>query len=288
MNQMRIYNYEILNFDQQPTIYSNTGFSKITDPRMVSVLQRLEEKQEETINKAELEQIIKNEQLDPTATVAFLKSLTIIGEPAVSPYFKKTSVFTDWEVSTELKCSLTKRLGGKIQFHTTLPVETIPTDQPTLFIFVYLKLKPKELRTIYTNLAQRNPHCGFSVGFISGRHFHLTAAYIPDVGNPCAFCTLDRIAHYETLRSSQHYWSKIWTFCLTRKIDLPTTKIDEFQNALILGTITSFSHQLTYHQRARRTQDQVLLSRTLDLTSGETTEDCNVHWPFCECLGLKP
>jgi McbB family protein len=131
------------------------------------------------------------------------------------------------------------------------------------------------------------PDCGASVGFISGNHFHLTEIHIPAIGNPCAFCTLDRIAHYESLRTSQHHWSKIWSFCHNNNIDLPRAQVNDLHTALIVGTLTSFTTRYTQAPKVKTTQDQVLLSRTINLETGVTSEDISVHWPLCQCLGVK-
>ena len=285
MKTLRIYNYEILNFDAQPTVFSSTGFTRITDPKIAKALQHITERQSKHIEQHELEKIIESEALQPERTLRFLKSISIIGEPTQLPYFKNTIACIDWQIPDTLKNHIEKRPDNKIQIIKTSELNTNTHPSPTLFLLAYSKLTPEELRRTYTELSKNNPDCGISVGFVSNTFFHLTETYIPSLGNPCAFCTLDRIAHYENLRASQHHWSKIWSFCQSNNIDLPTAIIDDLQSTLILGTIVSFTKKYTHFQKSKFTQDQALLSRTLNLTDGTFTEDSSIHWPLCQCIG---
>ena len=288
MKTLRIYNYEILNFDAQPTVFSSTGFTRITDPKIAQALEHITERQSKHIQQHELEQILESESLQPESALRFLKSISIIGEATRLPHFKNVIACIDWEISDTLKNHIERNPENKIQIIKTSELNTNIHTTPTLFFLAYLKLKPEELRKTYSELSKNNPDCGISVGFVSNNFFHITETYIPSLGNPCAFCTLDRIAHYENLRASQHHWSKIWSFCQSNNIDLPTTPINDLQRTLILGTITTFANKFTDFQKSRFTQDQALLSRTLNLTDGTFTEDSSIHWPLCQCIGEAP
>lgn len=285
MKTLRIYNYEILNFDAQPTVFSSAGFTRITDPKLEKALQHMTEIESKYIPQHELEQLLEGEALQPERAISFLKSILIIGEQTQLPHFKNAIACIDWEIPETLKEHIEKRPDNKIKITRTSELDTNTHPEPTLFILAYSKLKPEELRTIYTQLSKNNPDCGISVGFVSNHFFHLTEVYIPSIGNPCAFCTLDRISHYESLRASQHHWSKIWSFCQKNNIDLPKTTLDELQSALTLGTIVSFTNKFTHFQKSRFTQDQFLLSRTLNFSDGSFTEDSSTHWPLCQCIG---
>lgn len=287
MKTLRIYNYEILNFDTEPLIFSTNGFTQITNPKIVRALQRIEETHSKYIKHHDLEKILRDEDLHPNRAIDFLKSLLIIGEPTEPPHFQNIIIYHDLEISGELKNHLEKILHGRLQIKKISLCEPSHTNSPTLFVFICAKIRPDSLRATYTQILDLNPDCGASIGFISGNYFHLTEAHIPSIGNPCAFCTLDRIAHYETLRTSQHHWSKIWTFCRDNSIDLPKVSIDELQKSLIFGTTLSFTSKLAQPPKSKTTQDQVLLSRTINLETGKTSEDASIHWPLCQCLGPK-
>lgn len=285
MKTLRIYNYEILNFDAQPTVFSTAGFTRIIDPKLVKALQNMTERQSKDISHHELKQILESEELQPERAISFLKSIFIIGEPTQPPHFKNVTTCIDWEIPETLKNYIEKSPSNKIKIIKASELNTNTQPSPTLFVLAYSKLNPEELRANYTKLLKNNPDCGVSVGFISNHFFHLTETHIPSIGNPCAFCTLDRIAHYESLRASQHHWSKIWSFCQSNDISLPKTTVDELQSTLILGTIASFTNKLTHFQKSKLTQDQVLRSRTLNLSDGSFTEDSSIHWSLCQCIG---
>ncbi len=234
MKMLRIHNYEILNFDSEPMIFSSTGFTKITDPKLAKALRHIADTQSSLLHRDELEQILTKEGLHLQSSIEFLKSILIVGDQTNAPYFENAILYSDMEIPNTLKNHIESKSHGVIKTQS-LPATHIPEiTSPTR--------------------------------------------------NPCAFCTLDRITHYETLRSSQHHWSKILTFCRAQKIDLPKTPIDDLQTALIIGTITSFISKFTQPQKSKITQDRVLLSRTLNLDDGTLIEDSSFHWPLCQCL----
>ncbi|WP_081669726.1 McbB family protein [Pseudomonas taiwanensis] len=285
MSTLRVYNYEILNFEREPMVFSSTGFTKITEPKIIRALQQIENTQSKYIEHNDLEHIFKTENLDPRSALNFLKSLSIIGENAETPHFQETIIYHDLEIPPTLKKYYEEKYNNTIKIEKIEHFETPPPHTPRLFVFACLKLRPESIRTIYTGLMKGNPDHGASIGFISNNHFHLTEVHVPSIGNPCAFCTLDRVAYYETKRISQHPWSKVWAFCCQNRYDLPKASIDDLQTSLILGTIISFTNKLTHAPKFRQTQDQTLLSRTIDLETGAVTEEVSVHWPFCQCLG---
>ncbi|PTV55393.1 McbB family protein [Pseudomonas putida] len=287
MKTLRVYNYEILNFDSDPMVFSSSGFTRITEPKIIRALQLIEESQSKYIQHHALEKILRKVHLQPSSAMNFLKSLSIIGEPTDPPFFQHTLIYHDLEISDETKNLLESKHSGSLEIRQYSEYTPHTTHKPTLFVFACTKLSPHSLKANYLNLLVSNPHCGATVGFISGNHFHLTEMHIPAIGNPCAFCTLDRITHYEKLRASQHHWCKIWSFCCSSKLDLPKIHVDELQKFLIIGTIVSFISKLTKAPKSKTTQDQVLLSRTINLETGVTTEDPSVHWPLCQCRGVK-
>lgn len=287
MKTIRIYNYEILNFEAEPLIFSASGFTKITDPKITKALERIEKIHAKYITKDNLALILEDANLHPASAIKFLESLSILGETTEPPYFQNAIIYHDLDISEPLKNHLKKKLHGKLEIKNLSRYEPHHTGVPTLFVLVCLKLRPESIRTMYTELMALNPESGASIGFISANHFHLTEAYLPSIGNPCAFCTLDRVAHYETLRTSQHHWSKVWTFCHNNKLDLPKIEIDELQVALVLGSILTFINKFLEAPKRKSTQDQTFLSKTINLDTGAITEDISIHWPLCQCLGSK-
>ncbi len=71
MKTIRIYNYEILNFDAQPTVFSNAGFTRITDPRLTKVLQHIAESHLKYMPEDELKKILEHEELQSEKAIRF-------------------------------------------------------------------------------------------------------------------------------------------------------------------------------------------------------------------------
>lgn len=285
MKPLRVYNYEILNFDTDPMVFSPSGFTKITEPKIIKALKHIKKTQHQYIQYSALEHILRKLNLPPVDAIGFLKNLSIIGETTAPPTFQRTIIFHDLEIPNELANHVEEHSNGTIKIRALSDYALPLTSTPTLFFFACAKLSPRSLKKTYEELLAMHPDCGASVGFISGNHFHLTEIHIPTIGNPCAFCTLDRIAHYESLRTSQHHWSKVWSFCRGNNINLPRAQVNEFHTSLILGALISFAKKYTQAPKSKTTQDQALLSKTINLETGVISEDISVHWPLCQCLG---
>lgn len=288
MSSIRIYNYEILNFDPEPVIFSAAGFTRITEPKLVTALNHLTEFNSQLIHHNELQDLLTKNSLEPEPTIEFLKSLSIIKESQQPPHIERIVLWLDWELPSAVEDWLVECSGGLLSIVHNCQLSTENRVNPTLFILAHSKLKPASARKTYFELAKNNPDGAISIGFISNHYFHLTEPYVPSIGNPCAFCTLDRIAHYETIRGSNHQWSQIWKFCNTSNVDLPRTHLNPLQSALILGAIGDFASRFTHLPKSGITQDAFLLSKTLNLTDGSLIEESSIHWPLCECIGDKP
>lgn len=143
MNTLRIYNYEILNFDTEPMVFSATGFTKITEPNITNALKRIEKIRSKYIHYDALQQLLRDENLHPDTAIQFLKSLLIISEKAETPHIKNTIIYHDLNISDNLKLHLEKTNERNIQFKD-LPTNDLPhSDSPTLYVLACLKLWPR-------------------------------------------------------------------------------------------------------------------------------------------------
>ncbi|MFJ4348865.1 McbB family protein [Pseudomonas sp. NPDC089401] len=284
MKMLRVHNYEILNFESDPVLFTSVGFTRLVDPKITRALARIEGMNAQYLSEKELETVLLTEDLQPTSATHFLKSLSVIGEAACLPHFKSATIFTDLPLPNSLKKHMEEQRYGRLKI-LPLPVEAPFAASPALYIFACMTLRPHTIKFLYHDTLKKNPSCAVSIGFVSGNSFHLTEAYLPEIGNPCAFCTLDRISYYENLRGSHHNWSNIWAFCNSNNMDMPTAPLNEYQATLIMGSIAEYADKLTRAPKFRVTQDRNLTSRTLNLQNGALTEDSSIHWPLCECIG---
>ncbi|MHC6224737.1 McbB family protein [Pseudomonas sp. X10] len=284
MKSLKICNYEILNFETEPLVYSAKGITKITNPNLASALHKIIKLKETGVAPSLIEEILKEEGVHAQSALQFLKDIAILSNDIPAPYFSKAVIYCDWQISPNTEYLANRQNPIQIEIRDLDKNYKPQEPSPTLFILASLKLDYKETRKKYHALIKNNPTSAISMGFISGGHFHLTEPYIPTIKNPCAFCTIDRIIHYESQRSSHHPWSRVLAFCHNHNLPSPKTEIDEFQNALILGAILKIAKKFTTHQTSKTTQDRVLQSITIELDSGRLVEEPSIHWPLCECL----
>lgn len=286
MKMIRVHNYEILNFENHPLIYSNSGITKITNKGMANALEAMEKHKGTDIPIKTIKNILIKENIQAEHAIGFLKSISILGNTQAKPYFQRVRIFCEWPISPQTITHIEKSSQGTIEIAPVGFIEHIPeaTAPPTLFIAALSQLNPRRLRDKYNEFLKLYPSCGISIGFISGNHYHITEPHITTIKNPCAFCTIDRIIHYENLRKSQHPWSRLLAYCDATDIPLPAREVDELQKALILGAIIKLGTRFTNNQKIKYTQDMVLRALTINLDNGYITEDPSVHWPLCKCL----
>lgn len=61
MKKIKICNYEILNFEQDPLVYSSAGITKITDEGVFNALKKIVKKRGQAVTRASLKRIFKRE-----------------------------------------------------------------------------------------------------------------------------------------------------------------------------------------------------------------------------------
>lgn len=287
MKKMKICNYEILNFDAEPLIYSDHGITRITNPQLVRALQDLTKHRNKTVTELQLGKVLSDYCLDPQEAKDYLRRLEIIDNLRPPPVLTNTIIYCDWYISQSTKDQIASSAQGILEVKGIAENPTFSAHTPTLFILVYTKLDLTELRGIYYDIIDKNPKSAISVGFTSGNVFHLTEPHIPAVNNPCAFCTLDRIIYYQNMRGSHHHWSKLLAFCHSENIALPKKELEGMESALVLGLLVRVANRLTCNQQRKSTQDRLLHSTTLDLETGSLQEAPSVHWSPCKCLEEK-
>lgn len=289
MKTLKVHNYEILNFDNEPLIYTKNGITRITDQSLANALHEIIKHKDTEIPLDNLISILERESIQTESAMTFLESISVLGEIQKKPHFQKVNIYCDWPNSNEISKHIKNISKGKMEIfpltdNALLSEKKDSPRKPTLFLFALSKLNPKELREQYYKITKAHPSCGISIGFLSGNHFHITEPYIPNIKNPCSFCTIDRIIYYETHRTSQHPWSRLLAFCDSTGISLPRRNIDELQKALILGALIKLGTRFTTLQQNKSTQDKALRSLTINLENGTLSEDPSVHWPLCKCM----
>lgn len=284
MKKIKICNYEILNFEQDPLVYTSVGVTKITNEGIFNALKEIVKKKGQAVTRASLTRIFKQESVAVDSAISFLKDINVLGEEEAVPALKKAVIYCDWPIGAELVELIRGEGRNKIELRKLDDVSLERSAEPVFFIIATLKLDVSKLQAVYFELCSLNPLSAISLGFSNGSHFHLTEPYIPSLGNPCAFCTINRVIYYEGMMPSQHQWSKLLAFCCDKGIPLPAIDSDGFKKLLIMMLLARSSKKMIFPRTAKTTQDETLQALTIDLESGRVTDVPSVHWPICHCL----
>lgn len=164
------------------------------------------------------------------------------------------------------------------------PISTKMISSKSLIFVILENFNPSALRPFYFELTRRNKKSLISVGHYTPGGYLLSQPYLPDSGNPCFFCSHDRITHYENLNPSQKNWTKIVNFCTSLNIHVPLPKPSLLEKNLALGMIARRIKYFTEHQKSKRFQDNIFSATHLNFENGETQETVTPHWHMCECM----
>ena len=141
-----------------------------------------------------------------------------------------------------------------------------------------------KIKDLYFKLAALSPQSAISVAYFTGTNFCISQPYIHEIGNPCHFCTIDRLSSYESTTESKNAWSKLLSFCRLKELAIPSKKLTLLQKNLALGLLIQQIKLYTEDDSNLKYQDSALQSASIDLTNGSISEDSAPHWFLCRCL----
>lgn len=286
MTYIRLCNYEVLNFDVSPAIYTAKGVVKISSAGLLNVLKGYEGRANSSVCLETLSSSLRAEDLIVDQALRFLEEMEVIETSPSTPYIKCGVVASHWPVPPSVKKALCAEAGMKIRFVSVDKLASHVSDEPAYYVILAKNLNVKRLKEIYYSVCSKNPDSVVSLGYTIQNQFHLSEPFMFKVGNPCAFCTLDRLIYNETIRPGGNPWTKIIEFCNRKNIDPPKARLDILSKIKILSTVVRAMRPFMEPQTARITQDNVLQSISLDLTSGTVKTSSSVHWPMCMCREL--
>ncbi len=283
---LNIHNYEILNFPSYDLLVSRRGISKINSPSLSAALSQLQGNS--NISQAHLNEVLVKHGLDSTLAYEFLEKALFINNDLSNLYFEKTVVATDWEESSNLKSLL------KSEVSTPLDVCKI-SDSLQNYILgkrCYLVILCERydydfLKKLYFYLAGSVPECAISICYRAGDTFCLSQPYLPRIGNPCHFCSVDRLINYEGYRETKNHWSKLLRFCKGEHIAVPANPLSLLQQSLVVGSLIKKIKLFSGLGSEGRYQDNILQETLVDLNSSSVREVSISHWYMCDCLRGK-
>jgi McbB family protein len=279
-----ISNYEIMNFENDNLIFSEKGISKITSRPLWNALLEIKQSQPQMTQEC-LDEIFNRHELPVQSTKAFVEKIITIREQHKKPWLEKVAILYDPGLPYDFEGIIGSELKRPIQFHhdaeSLLKESATHKQYINIFCTAYNYSKTKDL---YFKLAALSPKSAISISYFTGASFCVSQPYINEIGNPCHFCTMDRICSYENTTRSRNSWSKLLSFCRPKNLTLPSKKLTLLQINLALGLLTKQIKLYTESDSNFRYQDNALQSVSIDLISGSISEDPTSHWFLCKCL----
>ncbi|MBX8486540.1 McbB family protein [Pseudomonas cichorii] len=285
---LKIFNYEMLNFENQKLIISEKGISKINSDPLWSVLRELQESQERTITEATLDELINKNNLPHPDTRNFLNTALNIQNHLKNPYIEEVLIIHNLSSATSLEKILSEEVTRKC---TIIPISKLNTERlKNKRAFVHFFCEPYDYHALHDKffeIAEKSPQAALCVSYFTADSFCVSQPFIPETGSPCHFCAIDRISSYEDYTSSNNSWTKLLRFCKKNNIPAPSKEPSLLQRSLAYGLLAQRINFYTTQHMGRRHQDSVFSSVNINLHNGKITEETVPHWFLCKCLRDK-
>ncbi|WAH55618.1 McbB family protein [Pseudomonas silvicola] len=286
MTTIKIHNYELLNFEDYSLLSSKKGITRIKSKKMIKALHELKDYCDTPTTTAHIDNILKRHQLTHI-DLPDLDTLLKIDIDIPSPYFKRIVIL---HTQGEHWAAARNILEQEIKLPLTwLPLEMDSIKNidggPSLVILLPNSQNINSIKTMYFALARGHRENFTTVGYFTPDSFTMTQPYSISLANPCLFCSVDRVVHFETQLPSRSAWNATMKFCSTNNVDLPNPKLSALQHSLVIGLIGRKISAMTAQRAPSFYQDNVLSNTTINLHSSVICEERPPHWHLCDCLG---
>lgn len=282
---IRIYNYEMLNFNSEKIIISEKGISKINSPLLWNALLDLKSIIGNDIHDEHLDKLIEKHDLPTNDTKSFLKTIVRFNTRTVDKYYDETFIIHDSDDARHMMKTIANEFEKKPTFirFNELTIEKIKHEK-NFFHFYCENYDYSNLKSTYFKLAEALPMSAFSVSHFTTHSFSFSQPYIPEIGNPCHFCEVDRACHYEEINAGSNSWIKLLQFGKERNISIPEKKPSSLHKALAFGLLNQRINLYTNNRGGCRYQDSIFSAAKINLNDGRITEENIPHWYLCRCL----
>jgi len=283
---INIQNYEILNFPTDDLIVSKRGVSRINSPALLAALTKL--KNYKNISRVTFDEILSDHGLNPDYAYGLLEKALSITEDFSGLYFEKTIVAHDWGRNTELENLLRSEINTPLELsEISGSLVDVVSNKKYYIVIVCMNYDYDFIKKTYFDLVTAAPESAISVCYSVGNSYCISQPYLPKVGNPCHFCSVDRLINYEGYQSSRNAWSKLLQFCRSKHIAVPTSPLNVLQRSLLVGALIRKIKLLTSSDSELRYQDNILQETHVDFASTLVREASVAHWYMCDCLRLQ-
>lgn len=284
--KLSIQNYNLLNFNNDNVVISQKGVSRVNSPALLEVIRRLNNRS--SVTDHELFRLFSEFNLDQLEAYQSLENILDLKMEKEVIYFKEVIVAHDWEDPAQFESLLL----GELTCSTSVCKISELAQRITGGVCSYIVLACKnyeysELKETYFQITANHPENAISICYSNGDNYVIGQPYFPTIGNPCHFCSIDRLINHETYKPSQNTWSSLLNFCRSKHIPVPSPHQSLYQKSLIIGAIIQKIKLITGASGICRFQDNILQETNLTLSNGHVSESSTSHWCMCDCLRVK-
>ena len=284
--KLHMQNYEILNFPTDNLVISEKGITKINSPSLLAALNKLQSHR--VISKTKLKEILSDHGLNPESAYDFLEKALSIKEAISNLYFEKTIVAHDWGESSDLERLLKSELTTHLEIHKiSEALKKVVSKKRCYIVILCMNYDYDAIKKLYFDLVDIAPESAISICYRAGNSYCISQPYMPKIGNPCHFCSINRLINYEDHQSSKNTWSKLLQFCKSRHIAVPAKPLNILQQALVVGALIKKIKLLTNTGNEHRYQDNILQETHIDFKGAYSRDISTSHWYMCDCLRLQ-
>ncbi|WP_448125254.1 McbB family protein [Pseudomonas veronii] len=285
MMNITIPNYEILNFETESLIISDMGVSKVHSQPLLKALRQL--KLSSVMTKDDVDEVLSENGLEANSAFEFLKGIIPFG--AVEElYFEQTVVVHSLGRKGFFEDVFRQEFSGVLEFKefSSDVVESVRGGRCFVVLICY-GYEYDSIKKLHFDLAKASPQSAISVCWPMGGFFCIGQPYIAEIGNPCHFCTVDRLVNNESVTHSKNNWASVLAFCKGKHVSVPFKVLSLYQELIVIGAIVRNVKFFTDVGMVRKYQDNILYATYLQLSDGRIFEEPNSHWYMCDCLGAE-
>lgn len=284
--QIKIQNYEILNFETYSLIGSEKGISRINSKNLIAAFSEIQRICDIPIDISTLASVLEKHELEKEPTLTLLRDHLVIETNLPAPYFEATYVLHGWREHQERTVRILDDETSSPLTHLPLSLDSLQkiTCKKSLIVLLPDSQNTQPLKDIYFKIASRYPKSFIICGYFSPHTFTVTQPFSTDLGNPCLFCSLSRAIHFESQAEGVCAWSAILKFCTSNTADFTNPKISALQLSMVTGLVSKKIETFLSSTKHKFFQDNILSNSTISLSTGATSEETLPHWHMCDCL----
>lgn len=282
--KLSIQNYNLLNFNDNYVIISEKGVSRVNSTPLVEVVRALNNRN--TITDDELFALFDEYSLNPDEAYTSLQASLGLAPVSKNEFFSSVILAHDWVNSEQFELLISGELTCPKTICAIPELHKLANHNRPYIVIIYSKYNYDELKQLYFQITLKFPGSAVSVCYPSDENYVIGQPYFPTIGNPCHFCSIDKVSDHEAYKSSTNTWSTLLLFCRNRHIPVPAPNASLYQKCLIVGAIVEKINTMTGAKGAQHFQDNILQETRLSLNNGYVSEASVSHWSMCECLRL--